>query len=338
MKAIRITEHGSPETLRIMDMPVPEPSDDEVLIRVHAAGVNFAEILSRRGMYPDAPPLPFTPGYEVAGTVEKTGRNVTGLETGQRVAALTDFGGYAGYALAVPAFTAPLGDAVSFIYGAAVPVNWITAYHSIFHTGPVTAGDRALVHAAAGGVGIAAVQLLKAAGCVVFGTAGSAQKVKFLKNLGVDYPIHYRENDFMTAVNDIIGPRGLDLVIDSIGGDYIRKGVKLLRANGRLIVLGVASFVGKSRAAITWRYWRKFMISPYHLLGNSHGVYGVNVKCLIKQRPDLCERVFRTVMNMLNAGEIVPVIDSMYPLEGAAEAHARLESRKTIGKVILVNE
>jgi len=233
MKAVQITGHGAPGMLKLVDAPDPEPSDDQVLIKVEAAGINFADILSRQGLYADAPPPPFVPGYEVAGTIAGIGKDVRDLKEGDRVTALCGFGGYAEYAISVPLFTRKLADNVSFYSGAAVPVNWTTAYHSIYLTGPVNAGDRALVHAAAGATGIAAVKMLKASGCTVFGTAGSDRKVGFLKNIGVDYPINYREEDFVKAVKKAVGERALDLIIDSIGGVSIRKGLKL--AHGKPI-------------------------------------------------------------------------------------------------------
>ncbi|MFC1562052.1 zinc-binding alcohol dehydrogenase family protein [candidate division KSB1 bacterium] len=338
MKAIQITKHGGPKVLVPADVPVPELNEDQLLINVKAAGINFADILSRQGLYADAPRPPFTPGYEIAGVVEKVGTNVTGFSEGDRVTAITNFGGYAEYAVSHPAFTFKLDNSVSFIYGAAIPINWITAYHSIFFTGIVNKGDRVLIHAAAGGTGIAAVRLLKSRGCVVFGTAGSENKLKFLKNIGVDYPINYREEDFSKAVKNVVGERGIDLIIDSIGGDYIRKGLKLLRANGRIVVMGFASFAGKSKVAISFRSLKKFMVSPFHLMGYSNAVYGVYISRIIKDRPDLCTKAFSKVVEMLNAGKISPTIDSMYSLENAADAHRLIENRKTIGKVILNNE
>lgn len=338
MKSVQITGHGAPEKLKLTDAPVPEITDDQVLIKVAAAGVNFADILARQGLYPEIPKLPFIPGYEVAGTIEKAGKNAQNLKQGQRVAAFTNYGGYAEYAVSVPRFTAALDPSVAFTDAAAVPVNWLTAHHSIFYTGPVQKGDRALVHAAAGGVGIAAVNLLKNAGYIVYGTAGSDEKLDFLKSIGVDFPINYRTSDFQQVIEKESGLNSLDLIIDSIGGDYVKKGLKLLRANGRLILIGAASFAGLSKIARIWKYMRTFKIGPFHLIGNSHGVYGVSITKLIKQRPDLAEAQFRKIISMLNAGEIKPKIDGAYPFEKAAGAHARIESRKSIGKVVLINE
>lgn len=340
MKAVQITGKGSAHTLKPVEIEKPKPTSGQILIKVEATGVNFADILARQGLYPDAPPMPFVPGYEVAGTIEECDSSVNDLKTGDRVVAFTNFGGYSEYAVSVPMFTRKISDDVTFESAAAIPVNWITAYHSIFNTGPVNPGDNALVHAAAGGTGMAAVHFLKQAGCTVFGTAGSPEKMDFLKQNGVDHPINYRGEYFSDAIQNVFdgrpeGSKGLDFILDSIGGDYLRDGLKLLRANGRLITMGFASFAGKSKIAIMLKMLRKFMINPINLLGHSTGVYGVYLAKIMKERPDLCSQAFDRIIAQLNEGSIRPVIDSTFPLSDAGKAHERIESRKSIGKVVL---
>ena len=183
MRAVSIRRAGPPESLECGDMPLREAGDGEVRIRVHRAGVNFADVLARQGIYPDAPKPPFVPGYEVSGVVESAGKGADGLRAGDRVAAFTRFGGYAEFALADARFAVPLTPDIDFPTAAAVPVNFATAYHCLFRTGPLSPGDRVLIHAAAGGVGLAAVQMAKGAGAELFGTAGSGEKIDFLRTI-----------------------------------------------------------------------------------------------------------------------------------------------------------
>ncbi|MFC1564564.1 zinc-binding dehydrogenase [candidate division KSB1 bacterium] len=335
MKAVYITKTGSSEFLEVREAPVPEPAPDEILVKIHAAGVNFADILAAQGYYPDAPKTPFIPGYEVAGVVEKSGAEAGRFRTGQRVVGFTLFGGYAEYAVCKEFAVQEMDENLSFEESASIPVNWLTAYWSIYNTGLVFKGIRALVHAAAGGVGTAAVQLLKLEEAEIFGTAGSDEKLKFMRDLGVDHPVNYRNEDFQEAVEKIRGRKSLDLIIDSIGPDYLKKGLKLLRPNGRIVTMGVASISGKNKLSVLWTFLRHFKISPLHLIGNSQGVYGVGILKVAQEHPGLCMDALSKIMELFKEKKVRPVIDSTYPLEKASEAHARILSRKSIGKVVL---
>jgi len=214
---VAIRRTGPPETLEAIDAPDPSAGPGEIVIRVHRAGVNFADVLARQGIYPDAPKLPFVPGYEVSGVVASAGTGAGEFRGGERVAAFTRFGGYAELAVADARFAVPLPRGIDFSAGASIPVNFATAHHCLFHTGILLPGDRVLIHAAAGGVGLAAVQMAKGAGAVVFGTAGSPEKVRFLAAFGVDHPIDYRSEDFVEAVRRATGGEGVDVILDSIG-------------------------------------------------------------------------------------------------------------------------
>ncbi len=235
MRAVAIRRAGPPETLETIDAPEPSAGAGQVVIRVRRAGVNFADVLARQGIYPDAPKMPFVPGYEVSGVVASVGAGVTGVRGGERVAAFTRFGGYAECAVADARFAVTLPAGMDFSTGAAVPVNFATAFHCLFHTGSLLPGDRVLVHAAAGGVGLAAVQMAKGAGAIVFGTAGSPEKVRFLRAFGVDHPVDYRSEDFVEVVRRATGGEGVDVILDSSGGRTIAQDLRVLRPGGRIV-------------------------------------------------------------------------------------------------------
>jgi NADPH:quinone reductase-like Zn-dependent oxidoreductase len=335
VKAVEIRRSGPPEALEAAELPIPQPVRGEVRIRVHRAGVNFADVLARQGIYPDAPKLPFVPGYEVSGVVDLVGPGVEGFGGGERVAAFTRFGGYAEWAVAKAPFVVPLPAGADFSTGAAVPVNFITAYHCLFHTGALFPGDRVLIHAAAGGVGLAAVQMAKGAGAVVFGTAGSAEKVAFLATFGVDHPINYRSVDFVEAVRNFTGGEGVDVILDSIGGEMLGRDLQVLRTGGRIVSLGIAAAMGKNRTAMLRELILTPRLQPVKLLETSRGFFGVNILRLFDRRPALGAALLRSVFDLAASGKARPVIADEIPLERAPEAHRMLEERSTIGKVLL---
>lgn len=335
VRAVSIRRTGPPESLECVDLPRPEPASGEVLIRVHRAGVNFADVLARQGIYPDAPKPPFVPGYEVSGAVESTGPGVTGLGAGDRVAAFTRFGGYAEYAVADERFAVPLPDGIDYATGAAVPVNFATAYHCLFHTGPLHPGDRVLIHAAAGGVGLAAVQMAKGAGAFLFGTVGSQEKVEFLRTFGVDLPIDYRNQDFVEEVRRATAGEGVDVILDSIGGSMIGQDLRVLRPGGRIVSLGLAVASGKSRPRMLRELMSAPRLQPIKLLESSRGFFGVNILRLFDHRPPLAALLLRRVFELLERGEARPVIAAEIPLEMAGEAHRLLQGRTSIGKIVL---
>src|SRR5437879_10694386 len=238
MRSVWITRTGPPEALEVRDGPDPVPGPGQALVRVRATGVNFADVMARLGLYPDAPPRPGVVGYAVAGTVERLGPGADGaLAAGQRVIALTRFGGYA-EAVAVPAaqlFPMPVG--MSFEEGAAIPVNYLTAVLMLRHFGNLKRGERVLVHAAAGGVGMAAIQLCRIAGAEVIGTA-SAAKHSQPREAGVAHAIDYRTQDFETEVRRVTGGRGVDIVLDATGA--FRESYRCLAPLGRLVCFGMS--------------------------------------------------------------------------------------------------
>ena len=335
MRSVWITRSGPPEVLEVRDGPDPEPKDGEVLIRVRGSGVNFADVMARLGLYPDAPPRPCVVGYEVAGTVERLGNGVNGrFSVGQRVVALTRFGGYA-EAVAVPERQVfPLPETMSFEAGAAVPVNYLTAVLMLRHFGTVHAGERVLVHAAAGGVGVAAIQLCKLAGAEVIGTA-SASKHETLRAMGVRHAIDYRTQDFEEEVKRITEGRGVDLALDATGN--FRKSYRCLAPLGRLVCFGISGAstgVSPNRLAALRRLATLPWFHPIALMNANKAVIGVNLGHLW-DRIDMLRREMLGLLADCAAGHLEPKVGKTFPLTEAAVAHRYIQERQNIGKVIL---
>jgi NADPH:quinone reductase-like Zn-dependent oxidoreductase len=333
MRSVWIPKAGPPEVLEVRDCPDPIPRPGEALLRVRAAGVNFADVSARLGVYPDAPPFPCVVGYEVAGVVEQA-PGVAGLAPGQRVVALTRFGGYA-EAVAVPAVQVfPLPDALSFEQGAAIPVNYLTAVLMLRHFGNVQAGERVLVHAAAGGVGMAAIQLCRRAGAEVLGTA-SASKHAVLRDAGVAHAIDYRTQDFETEVKRITGGRGVDVVLDATGA--FRKSYRCLAPLGRLVCFGfstAASGMTPNRLRAIPKLLAIPWFHPVQLMNANKAVIGVNLGHLW-DRIDMLRREMLALLADAEAGRIAPVVGKTFPLTDAARAHRYIQERQNVGKVVL---
>ena len=334
MRSVWITRTGPPEVLEVRDSPEPVPANGEALVRMRAAGVNFADVMARLGLYPDAPKLPCVVGYEVAGTVERVGPGVSGLKTGDRVVALTRFGGYT-EAIAVPAAQVfPMPAAMSFEEAAAVPVNYLTAVLMLRHFGNVRKGDRVLVHAAAGGVGMAAIQLCRIAGAEVIGTA-SAGKHATLRDAGVAHAIDYRTLDFEQEVKRITGGRGVDIVLDATGA--FGKSYRTLAPLGRLVCFGLsgaATGLVPSRLAALGRIIRLPWFHPIKLMNDNKAVIGVNLGHLW-DRIELLRGEMLALLADYEAGRIAPVVGKTFPLTEAAAAHRFIQERQNVGKVLL---
>jgi synaptic vesicle membrane protein VAT-1 len=341
MRAMVVRRYGSPQVLEVKQMPDPQPKPGEVLIRVKAVGVNFADLLQRMGLYPGTPKPPFVPGLEIAGVVEKASdgiRQAEGdrLEPGDAVAALTHFNAYAEW-IVVPAkevFRLPAG--MKFEEGAAVPVNYMTAYHSMFVMGNLQSGDRILIHGAAGGVGIAAVQLARARGLLTFGTAGPT-KQEYLRKIGVDHAIDYEKSDFVEVVRKF-APDGIEMVMDPIGGKSLARSQQCLGPTGRLVVYGLADAAGSTGKRSLVRGLRVLAQTPrFHplrLMSQNRAVIGVSLGRL-GSRGALLRRELQDIFHLYTDGKIKPVIAKTFPLDQAGLAHQFLHDRKNIGKVIL---
>ncbi|MEO8606113.1 MAG: zinc-binding dehydrogenase, partial [bacterium] len=241
MKAIVLKRHASPrDAFEMQERPTPEAAAGQVRIAVEAFGLNYADVSARQGTYPDAPPPPSVLGYEVVGRIDQLGAGVSAPAIGQRVAALTRFGGYATSAVTDARAVVEIPDELDVGIAAALPTQGGTAYYCAEEMVRLHPGDHVLVQAAAGGVGTLLVQLCKRRGCIVYGTAGSDDKLAYLRELGVDHPINYRREDFAVAVRRVRGDAGLDVVFDSLGGAAVRAGLALLASGGRIVCLGAA--------------------------------------------------------------------------------------------------
>jgi NADPH:quinone reductase-like Zn-dependent oxidoreductase len=338
MRALVITEHGPPEVLRVIDQPEPRPGPGEVRIAVKAAGINFADLLARIGLYADAPKPPCVVGYEVAGEIESLGDGVEGLTTGERVMAPTKFGGYAELAVAPAADLIPLPDDWSFEQGASVPVVCATAYASVVRYGSLLTGERLLVQAAAGSVGIAATQIAKHIGAEVFGTA-SASKHDAIRGFGVDHAIDYRSKDFAKEIRRITGEKApLDLIVDGIGGASFKKGFNLLRPGGRLVMIGASSVMEGERRNIP-RALRTVVsmprFNPLTMMRSSRAAIGLNMLHIWQDKGSMMGEYGGPLGELIEAGTIKPVVAEAFPLDRGADAHRYVAERKNVGKVVL---
>lgn len=336
MEQIRISKAGGPGVLELRSAPDPEAGPGEVVIDVVAAGVNFADLMARMGTYPDAPPIPCVVGYEVAGTVRSVGSDVSDIASGDRALALTRFGGYSSV-VSVPrrqVFRMP--DSMSFEDGAAIPVNYLTAYLALFTMGSLEAGRRCLIHGAGGGVGIAAVQLARWAGAEIFGTA-SAGKHPFLSSIGVHHPIDYRTQDFSRVVNELTGGAGVHLILDPIGGRSVRAGYRLLSPLGKIVCYGISSSVKGGRRSILSLLGTVLSMPrphPVSLMNENRGILGLNLGHLWSEISAL-EEIAERLLELYEGGHVKPVIAEVFPFSRAAEAHRYVHERKNIGKVLL---
>jgi NADPH:quinone reductase-like Zn-dependent oxidoreductase len=336
MKQVWIPKIGEPEVLELREAPDPEPAPGQVRVRVKASGINFADILARMGLYPDAPKLPAVVGYEVAGVVDGVGEGVTGRRDGDRVVCTTRFGGYSDL-VCVPAVAAlPMPDGLGFEAAAAIPVNYLTAWLMLVRLGHVQRGERVLVHACAGGVGLAALQICRHFGAEVIGTA-SASKHERLRAMGASACIDYRSRDFLAEVRRLTDGRGVDIALDAVGGSSFRRSYKSLAPLGRLFIFGASSLApGTSRSwvAALSGLWRMSSFKPLELMSHNKGVWGVNLGHLWSRADELAA-MMDEILALVTAGPLAPVVDRAFPLAEAAAAHRYLQERRNFGKVVL---
>lgn len=337
MEAVWIPKHGGPDVLEVRTSEDPTPGTGQVRIRVKACGLNFAEVVARQGMYPDAPKPPMVVGYEVAGVTDALGDGVDQLKAGDRVVAMVRFGGHADTVCAPEAQVFPMPNNMSFEEGAAIPVNYITAYHMLHRVFRVRAQDRVLIHMAAGGVGTAASQLCRAIGGVVtYGTA-SAGKHDYVRGHGCDNPIDYRSQDYAEEIRALTNGEGVDLILDALGGKDWKKGYSLLRPGGLLIAFGWANMnqgtkrkVGRILGELTSMPF----YTPIRLMDDNRGVAGVNIGHMWDQI-DMIREYMRDLIALFGAGKIKPHVDKVFSFADAADAHRYLGEGKNVGKVLL---
>ncbi len=335
MRQVVIPRHGAPDVFEVREAPDPMPGAGEVRVRVRAAGVNFADILARIGLYPDAPKPPLVVGYEVAGVVDATGPGVTSPHDGDRVLALTRFGGYADYVVVPAAQVFRFPDRLSDAEAAAVPVTYLTAAIALYRMAAVSAGETVLVHNAGGGLGIAATQLARLRRTTVIGTA-SAAKHDALRSFGVDHAIDYRHADVEAEVKRLTKGRGVDVILDPIGGRSFGVSYRMLAPLGRLVMLGVSSMSSEQRNA--WRvlrsWWDMKSFAPLSMINRNRGVFGLNLGHLWDERR-LVPQLMDLLLTELSAGRLEPIVARTFPLDRAADAHRFVQSRLNIGKVVL---
>lgn len=341
MRGVVITKNGGPEVLEVQERPDPQVEAGNVRVAVKAAGVNFADLMARSGMYPDAPKPPSVIGYEVAGDVESVGEGVESVSVGDRVVAGTRFGGYAELVSVPEAEVIRLPESLSYEQGAAIPVNYGTAYAGVVIMGGLREGDRLLIQAAAGGVGIAATQIAKARGAEIFGTA-SASKHEAILAQGVDHAIDYRNQDFEAEVMRLTNDEGIDIAFDAIGPSSFRKDYRLLRSGGRLVCFGISEVqTGEGRnipgllrglasmTTATMPWWKSLTI-----LNENKGVFGLNMLAWWDREGSLA-RVIEPLRADLSSGALEPVVAESFSFDRAGQAHSFIHERRNVGKVVL---
>lgn len=337
MRAVVLKKHGRPEeAFEIQEKEIPKAQSHELCIQVEAFGLNFADVMARQGSYQDCPPLPTVLGYEVVGRIHEVGNKVQGFEVGQRVVSLTRFGAYAEYAVADARAAAVIPEEMDYAEATALATQYGTAYFCSSYVTQLHKGERVLIQAAAGGVGTALVQLAKHQGCIVYGTAGSDEKLDYLRKLGVDYPINYNKIDFDKYIKKELGDIGLDVVFDSLGGKAVRKARKLLtNGTGRMVCFGVASRSGAGSSILKdLKLVFGFGFLPIvEFLLKSQGIIGVNMLHVADERPEALQHCIQAVVRMTQEGILKPTVGGKFPVEELAKAHDFLQNRKSIGKI-----
>jgi NADPH:quinone reductase len=323
MKAIVAREWCEPRGLVMEEVARPEPKTGQVVVKVRSAALNFPDILLIAGKYQVKPPLPFSPGLEVAGTVDSVGAGVAGFSPGQRVLAQLSMGGFAEFAVAPVEAVQRIPEAMTDDEAAAFPLVYQTSYFALVVRGALQKGETVLVHSAAGGVGLAAVQIARALGAgTIIGTAGSDQKLDVIRQNGADIAINYQTEDFVEIVKRETNGRGADLIYDPVGGEVGQRSTKCIAFEGRLLIIG---FTGGA--------FSNFVSN--HILVKNYSIVGVHWGLYRQHNPAKITQAWRALWDLYNAGQIKPVVGRRYPMAKVAEAMEWLASRSAIGKIIL---
>jgi synaptic vesicle membrane protein VAT-1 len=328
MRAIVITKAGGTEVLQVLEQPSPEVKDGQLKIEVKAAGLNFADIMARMGMYPAAPPPPMTVGYEVSGIVSAVGAGVSGFTVGQRVAALCRFGGQSSEVVVPELQAIAIPDEMSFEAAAAIPVNYLTAWHCLVWLGNLRKGETVLIHAAAGGVGQAGLQISKLLGAKTIGTA-SASKHQALQSAGLDEVIDYNTQDFEAEVLRLTEGKGVHHILDAVGGKSFAKSYRVLRPTGRLYCFGVSDMAGASKSLfrVASSVIRMPFFHPLKLMTQNKGAFGIDLGSLWDEAPMLRSQL-EDMMVHFKTGALKPVVDKVFPFTEAGAAHQYIQARK----------
>jgi NADPH:quinone reductase-like Zn-dependent oxidoreductase len=334
MRAISFRKPGPPESLSAGEAPDPKLAPGEVLIQVRAIGVNFSDVLSRQGLNPEAPRPPYIPGHETSGDVIAVGDGVRGIREGQRVLAYHLTGGYAEKIAVAAEQVIPIPDSLAYQSAVVLPLNYGTAYVALHRTGPVEPGMRIFIHAAAGGVGMAAVDLARRAGLEMSGSAGTHLKRARLISEGVKHVVQSQRLKIARMSSRIYGGRGYDIILDSVGGPSIRDGLRAVRPGGRVVALGVSGLSGRNLLGAIGYVLSAPRFSFIDLMKPSLGLYGVNMRELIRN-PTLMRRVLEELVALAAAGEITPQPGRVMALGEVGAAHRILQSRANVGKIVL---
>jgi synaptic vesicle membrane protein VAT-1 len=336
MREVVITRYGAPDVLEERPRQTPEPGSGEVRIRVKACGVNFADVLARMDLYPDAPKAPLVPGYEVSGYVDAVGPGPARHEIGRHVIALTRFGGYAEFVVVPSDYVWAAPASLSHNEAAAIPVSYVTAVIALYRMGNLKANETVLVHGAGGNLGIAATQLSRLRRASVIGTA-SAVKHSALRSFGIDHVIDHRSADVEFEVARLTNGRGVDVVIDPVGGDHLLKSYRMLAPMGRLVTCGMQDMVGgqhRNPVRTLHAVWQTPRFNPVDLMNDNKAVFGLNLLHLWGERK-LIAASMEALLTDFAGGRLRPVVAKTFPLARAADAHKFLQDRSNIGKVVL---
>ena len=333
-----MTRFGPPEVLRFKEVPKPSPGEGQILVEVKVIGLNFADVMCRLGVYPAVPKPPFVPGLEVSGVVENVGKRVRRFKRGDRVMAFTRQGAYAEYLCVSEHQTQHIPKTMTFEEAASFGVTYLTAYHGLITLANIQKGERLLLHAAAGGVGIATIQIARHLGVEIFGTASSAQKVDIALQQGMHHGINYAVEDFEDAVLRKTDGHGVDVVMDSVGGTVFRKSWRLLEPMGRYILFGFAAVTGK-RGVDMLKAVKEFASTPFvyppNIVSKNIGLFGFNLYFLF-DKVEYFKNAFRQLMKWYDEKVIRPVIGARFTFDHIVEAHVLLQSRKSYGKIVVV--
>ncbi len=337
MKAIFLIRHGSPEnSFSFREIPMPICKPDEVMIKVKASGINFADVMIRKNLYEGAPDLPAVIGFDVVGIVEELGTNVREFAKGDRVVAMCKFGGYSEYICSPFYGVVKVPESINDLDALALPVQYLTAYYAGEKLVTLNEGDRVLVHAGSGGLGRALIQYALNKKCTVFSTAGSGEKIQLLHNMGVHYPINYTTTDFKNEIQRLTHGKGVDVVFDGIGGSNARKSFKSLSTGGRLVLHGASAL---SSGNLFQKLFQLLSFGIYHpvmLMMPSKSILGVNMLELANDKPEFVGNMLREVVQFTEKGIFDPKIAHQFPVSEIARAHALLESRNLHGKACII--
>jgi len=336
MKAFTLTKYGNPSVLKITEISEPNPNAGEIRIKIKKIGMNYAEILSRKGMYGWAPKLPYILGMEAFGEIDALGENVSSREIGEHVIVGTQFGSYAEKIIIKERQALPAIESFSPEENAAFSVNYLTAWVSLFEMARLRSTDSVLIHAAAGGVGTAAVQLAKHFGCIVYGTAGNDEKIKLLSDLNIDGAINYRTQDFEKEIKKMTNGKGVDVILEVVGGEVYKKSLRLLSPLGRIIVVGFASMNLQKWNPLSWlRTWRDMpKTTIMKMAEKSYGVMATHLGYLLPNEKQL-QHTWNELCTFMEAHEIKPVVGHLFDFDEIAKAHELMESRKSKGKIVI---